>query len=151
MAKKEERPIQEVFDYKEPFQAPYMVREITRRFRLNNPIAAQSLFVGGFTALFVGGGMGALFGFGKLTIFSTGLLTFGMVELFNRIEPDGKKVHWFIRDLVKYMYIYQWKKVVLHQGQCIKLTKKPMVYTRTRSCDLKVKQKIGKQEEEEVR
>ncbi|MGC3749246.1 hypothetical protein ACPTKN_14565 [Enterococcus faecalis] len=35
MSKQSEKPIKEVFDYKEPFQAPQMVREITKWIDVN--------------------------------------------------------------------------------------------------------------------
>lgn len=148
MSKNEEKIIKEVFDYKEPFQAPYMVRELTKKLRLKNAVSAQTLFVGGFTALFVGVIMYHFFGAGQVTVISTGLVTFGMVELFNRIEPDGKKVHVYLKDLVLYVYNYQIKKQVLQHGRYLQLTKKETVYERVTANQLQIKKEDEAKEEE---
>jgi len=141
MSKKEEQPLKEVFDYKEPFQAPYMVREITKRVKLKNAVSAQTIFVGGVTALGMFLIFYLFFGVSQFSIFPSGLIAFGMVELFNRIEPDGKKVHVYLKDLLKYIYTYQVKKQVIQQGKFIQVTQKETVYDRVTVDTLLVKTK----------
>lgn len=140
MSNNSEKPRKEVFDYKEPFHAPQMVREITKRFKLRNAIPAQTFFVGGFTAVFVGVLLYLIRGFDQLSVLLTVTASWGMIELFNRVEPDGKKVHVFLKDYVLYIFTYQLKNQVLQHGRFIKLNKHELVYERKTVADLCVKE-----------
>jgi len=128
----------QVFDYKEPFQAPYMVREITKKIRLKNAISGQSIFVFGFTSLFCLLILYPMIGFTQFLIVACLVIPYGMVELFNRVEPDGKKVHAFLIDYFRFVFIYQIGKKVLQQAELIKIRNSKMIYKKEKISDLKI-------------
>mgnify|MGYP005983273697 CR=1 FL=1 len=131
----------QVFDYREPFQAPYMVREITKKIRLRNAISGQSIFVFGFTCLFCGFLFYPFLGFTQLFVALCLLIPYGMVELFNRIEPDGKKVHAFLIDYIRFIFVYQLGKKSLQHTNLIKVRKTKMIYKKESLNNLQLKKK----------
>lgn len=148
MSKQSEKPIKEVFDYKEPFQAPQMVREITKKLKLRNAVAAQTIYVAFGTALIVGSVWYLVSGFSQMMVFVTLGLSWGMVELFNRVEPDGKKVHIFLKDYIHYLILYQTKGKVLQHGRLITLNKKETVYERATVEELSIDVGLYQEQEE---
>ncbi len=148
MSKQSEKPIKEVFDYKEPFQAPQMVREITKKLKLRNAVAAQTIYVAFGTALIVGSVWYLVSGFSQMMVFVTLGLSWGMVELFNRVEPDGKKGHIFLKDYIHYLILYQTKGKVLQHGRLITLNKKETVYERATVEELSIDGSLYQEQEE---
>lgn len=118
----------QVFDYREPFQAPYMIREITKNLKLPMAIAGQDIFT-----FMIGFAILALLtfptiGVNQFTIIISVLLPYGLVALFNIIEPDGKKVPIFIWDYLKYLIGYQIPKWEIYQSEKIKTIKQLVFY-----------------------
>lgn len=137
--REEKQPIKQVFDYKEPFQAPYMVREITKKLRLRNAISGQTIFVFGFTALLCLVLFYPFLGFNQFYMMLSIAIPYGMVELFNRVEPDGKKVHVFLLDYLRFVMIYQIGKKVIQQTDLIKIRETKMIYKKEKIKELSVK------------
>ncbi|EMF0445289.1 TPA: TcpE family conjugal transfer membrane protein [Enterococcus faecium] len=129
----------QVFDYKEPFQAPYMVREITKKLRLRNAVPGQTIFVFGFTALLSMLILYPLLGFTQFFVILCLIIPYGMVELFNRVEPDGKKVHLFLLDYIRFVCVYQIGKKVIQQTNLITIRKTKMIYKKEQLNHLKIK------------
>lgn len=129
----------QVFDYKEPFQAPYMVREITKKLRLKNAVSGQTIFVFGFTALLCLILFYPFLGFNQLYVMLSIAIPYGMVELFNRVEPDGKKVHLFLLDYIRFVWVYQIGKKAIQQTNLITIRKTKMIYKKEQLKHLTVK------------
>ena len=62
-----------------------------------------------------------------------------MVELFNRVEPDGKKVHLFLLDYIRFVCVYQIGKKVIQQTNLITIRKTKMIYKKEQLNHLKIK------------
>ncbi|MGL9782351.1 MULTISPECIES: TcpE family conjugal transfer membrane protein [Enterococcus] len=129
----------QVFDYKEPFQAPYMVREITKKLRLRNAVSGQTIFVFGFTALLCLILFYPFLGFNQFYVMLSIAIPYGMVELFNRVEPDGKKVHLFLLDYIRFVWVYQIGKKAIQQTNLITIRKTKMIYKKEPLNHLKIK------------
>ncbi|EGP5595300.1 conjugal transfer protein [Enterococcus hirae] len=129
----------QVFDYKEPFQAPYMVREITKKLRLRNAVSGQTIFVFGFTALLCLILFYPFLGFNQFYVMLSIAIPYGMVELFNRVEPDGKKVHSFLLDYIRFVWVYQIGKKTIQQTNLITIRKTKMIYKKEQLKHLTVK------------
>lgn len=129
----------QVFDYKEPFQAPYMVREITKKLRLRNAVSGQTIFVFGFTALLCLILFYPFLGFNQFYVMLSIAIPYGMVELFNRVEPDGKKVHLFLLDYIRFVWVYQIGKKAIQQTNLITIRKTKMIYKKEQLKHLTVK------------
>lgn len=130
-----------VFDYREPFQAPYMVRELTKKLKLRNAVSGQTIFVAGVSFVMTACMLFSTVGFKHWTLGLSVLIPFGLVEVFNRIEPDGKKVHLFIVDYLAYLWAFVVPKKAVYQGKKVEIVKKRISYNRKKVADIQVKRK----------
>lgn len=128
-----------VFDYKEPFNAPYLIREITKKIRLPFTMQAQDVLVFTMTLVIVGGALFLLFGFTKFVLLGTLLCAYGLVKLVNSFEPDGKKIHFFIKDYVVFLLMYQLGRKSFYHGQRIYVNEDVVRYDIKMSNDIEVK------------
>lgn len=135
-----------VFDYREPFQSPYMVKELTKKLRLRNAISGQTIFVAGISFVMTAFALFSTIGFNHWTLGLSVLIPFGLVEVFNRIEPDGKKVHRFIVDYLSYLWTFVFFKKGIHQGRKLTIVKHRISYDRKKVSDIQVKRKGGSHE-----
>ncbi|MFR3685551.1 MAG: TcpE family conjugal transfer membrane protein, partial [Enterococcus sp.] len=133
--KEENLKVKLVFDYREPFQAPYMVRELTKKLKLRNAVSGQTIFVAGVSFVMTAFILFSTVGFNHWTLGLSVLIPFGLVELFNRIEPDGKKVHLFIVDYLSYLLAFVIPKKSVYQGKKVEIVKKRISYDRKRVSD----------------
>jgi hypothetical protein len=131
----------EVFDYKEPFQAPYMVREITKNLKVPTAIAGQDVFTFLIAFGILAGILFPTVGVNQFTVIVAILVPYGLVSLFNIIQPDGKKVPVFIMDYLKFLFSYQIPKYELYQGMKVKPIKELVVYEPLKIKEMKVKAK----------
>lgn len=129
-----------VFDYKEPFNAPYMIREITKKIKLPFSMQAQDVLVFTMTLVIVGGGLFLFFGFTKFVLLATLLCAYGLVKLVNSFEPDGKKIHFFIIDYVVFLVLYQLGRKSFYHGQRIYVNEDVVSYDIKLSNDIEVKE-----------
>lgn len=129
-----------IFDYREPFNAPYMVREIVKNVRLPFVVYAQDFTVAVISFLVVGISLYLCFGINQLTVATTAAASYGMVQLFNKVEPDGKRVDLFLKDYLTYLFTFVFsRKVVYHE--CLEQIKmKKTVYQEkvVKSCIVSV-------------
>lgn len=139
--KEETSKVKLVFDYREPFQAPYMVRELTKKLKLRNAVSGQTIFVAGISFVITAFVLFSIIGFNHWTLGLSVLIPFGLVELFNRVEPDGKKVHRFIIDYLSYLSLFVLPKKAIHQGRKVEIIKQSISYDRKKVSDIQVRRK----------
>lgn len=112
----------EPYNYSAAFKEPYRIQDLGNLGRLPAPIAVVN--IGSF--LFV---LGLMLGiFRKLIQRGAEILPFlpavcyigfpvASVLLLNKVQPDGKKLHYYIFDLIIYVVTIQWRDVVFFQGK----------------------------------
>lgn len=120
----------QIFDYREPFNAPYMIREIAKNVRLPFVVYAQD-----FTIAMISFGVTfsvliGLIGFNQFTLLASVGVSYGMVQLFNKVEPDGKRVDIFVKDYLIYLVHYGLSKKVMYHEQIEKLKIEKIVYEK---------------------
>lgn len=120
----------QIFDYREPFNAPYMIREIAKNVRLPFVVYAQDFTIamisfGSIFSLLI-----VLLGFTQLTLLMSVGVSYGMVQLFNKVEPDGKRVDIFVKDYLNYLIHYGLSKKVVYHEQLEKIKLEKSVYKK---------------------
>ncbi|MBO0451137.1 TcpE family conjugal transfer membrane protein [Candidatus Enterococcus murrayae] len=112
----------EPYNYSAAFKEPYRIQDLGNLGRLPAPIAVVN--IGSF--LFV---LGLMWGiFRELIQRGAEILPFlpavcyigfpvASVLLLNKVQPDGKKLHYYIFDLLVYVVTIQWRDVVFFQGK----------------------------------
>lgn len=118
----------QILDYREPFNAPYMIREIAKNINLPFVVYAQDFTVAtiSFALIFVT--LLVLFGMNQLTVTISIAVPYGLVQVFNRIEPDGKRADVFIKDYLFYSLTYLLKNKVLYHGNIIHFNQEKVIY-----------------------
>lgn len=112
----------EPYNYSAAFKEPYRIQDLGNLGRLPAPIAVVN--IGSF--LFVWGLMWGIFR--ELIQRGAEILPFlpavcyigfpvASVLLLNKVQPDGKKLHYYIFDLLVYVVTIQWRDVVFFQGE----------------------------------
>ncbi|MDT2822303.1 TcpE family conjugal transfer membrane protein [Enterococcus devriesei] len=111
----------EPHNYSAAFKEPYRIQDLGNLGRLPAPIAVVN--IGSF--LFVFGLMwGAFRDFiqrgAKILPFLPALCYIGFpiasVLLLNKIQPDGKKLYYYVFDLVIYLIIIHWRDIYFFNG-----------------------------------
>ncbi len=129
-----------VFDYKEPFSAPMMIRELTKNVRLPFVMYAQDALVFLLTLFTIGGTLYFLFGFNQIVVCLTFGSAYGVMKLVDSFEPDGKKIHHFMKDSLVFYFSYGIGKFSLYQGNKIR-EDETLIYERKKIKELKIKKK----------
>lgn len=123
---KEKKPI---FDYREPFNAPYMIREIAKNVTLPFTVYAQDFVVATLSFLVTFCLLLVTVGFRQLTVFVPLAISYGFVQLFNKVEPDGKRVDLFLRDYLIYLVTYALPKKVIYHEQTETIHQEKVAFT----------------------
>lgn len=118
-----------VFDYKEPFNSPLIVRKITEKFSLPFNLYAFDVVVYFFALIFVW----AILHFFIPFFTQWGLILYVgfpviVVKVFSSLEPDGKKVHIYLIDYAKFLFQYQLTKKSIYQGEKISFDEQVIEY-----------------------
>lgn len=109
----------EPYNYSAAFKEPYRIQDLGNLGRLPAPIAAAN--IGSF--LLVLGVMWGVFremiqGISETLPFFPALCYIGIpagsVLLMNKVQPDGKKIYYYIFDLIVYIVTIQWRGVVFY-------------------------------------
>lgn len=111
-----------VFDYKVPFTAPHMVREISKHFTLPKAYALQdigTLFGVSIICLLIC--WKTSIGIGSVSITVSFLIAYSSMALLNRYEPEGKPPIKFVLEYVIYIMVWQLPKATMYHDQ--KITK----------------------------
>lgn len=112
----------EPFNYSVAFKEPYRIQDLGNLGRLPTPIAVVN--IGNF--LFILGLMWGVFREpiqkgAEILPFLPALCYIGFpvasVLLLNKIQPDGKKLHYYIFDLIVYVITIQWRDIVFFNGK----------------------------------
>lgn len=115
----------EPYNYSVAFKEPYRIQDLGNLGRLPAPIAVVN--IGGF--LFV---LGLMWGVLRESIqrgseilpFLPALCYIGIpvasVLLLNKVQPDGKKLHYYLFDLIVYVITIQWQDIVFFNGKAYK-------------------------------
>ncbi|WP_208783492.1 TcpE family conjugal transfer membrane protein [Enterococcus faecalis] len=138
-----EKQIKYVFDYREPFNAPTMVRELTKKFKLSRAYASQDIIVAMGTCVVLGLFFWKIaFGLNRFTILFTGLCGYGVVTLLNRYEPEGKAPFKFIYDYVLYLWEWQLPKWSFYHDEKVKVTHEKCVYEPEKVSDFMIVEEL---------
>lgn len=115
----------EPYNYSVAFKEPYRIQDLGNLGRLPAPIAVVN--IGSF--LFV---LGLIWGVFRESIqrgseilpFLPALCYIGIpvasVLLLNKVQPDGKKLHYYLFDLIVYVITIQWQDIVFFNGKAYK-------------------------------
>lgn len=117
----------EPYNYSVAFKEPYRIQDLGNLGRLPAPIAAAN--IGSFLLML--GLMWGVFreviqGISEVLPFFPALCYIGIpagsVLFMNKVQPDGKKIYYYIFDLVVYVATVQWKDIVFYNGKPCKRT-----------------------------
>lgn len=126
-----------VFDYKEPFRAPTMVREVTKKFKLSRAYQTQDVLVMVVSCLFLGLFFWKIaFGINRFTIMLTFLGSYGLMTLLNRYEPEGKTPFKFLSDYAVYVYEWQLPRNCFYHDEKVKIQTEKCVYEQEQKKDI---------------
>lgn len=115
----------EPYNYSVAFKEPYRIQDLGNLGRLPAPIAVVN--IGSF--LFV---LGLMWGVFRESIqrgseilpFLPALCYIGIpvasVLLLKKVQPDGKKLHYYLFDLIVYVITIQWQDIVFFNGKAYK-------------------------------
>lgn len=131
----------QILDYREPFNAPYMIREIAKNVNLPFVVYAQDFTVATVSFALVFSSLLLLFGMNQLVIMISIAIPYGLVQLFNRVEPDGKRADIFLKDYLIYLVTYVMKHQVLYHEQLQIMKQEKVIYHRCTVSQLKIKEK----------
>ncbi|EOH8750063.1 TcpE family conjugal transfer membrane protein [Enterococcus faecalis] len=130
----------QILDYREPFNAPYMIREIAKNVHLPFVVYAQDFTVATVSFALVFSCLLLLFGINQLVIMVSIAIPYGLVQLFNRVEPDGKRADIFLKDYMSYLVIYVMKHQVLYHEQLQTIKQEKVIYHRCTVSQLMIKE-----------
>lgn len=132
-----------VFDYREPFNAPTMVRELTKKFKLSRAYASQDIVVLISTCVVLGLFFWKVaFGLNRFTVLFTGLCSYGLMTLLNRYEPEGKAPFKFIYDYAVYLWEWQLPKWSFYQDEKVKINREKCVYEQEKVSDFMIAEEL---------
>lgn len=115
----------EPYNYSAAFKEPYRIQDLGNLGRLPAPIAAAN--IGSFLVM-----LGLMWGVFREVIqgVSESLPFFpalcyigipaGSVLLMNKVQPDGKKIYYYIFDLLFYIVTIQLRDIVFYNGKSYK-------------------------------
>lgn len=118
----------EPYNYSAAFKEPYRIQDLGNLGRLPAPIAVVN--IGSF--LFVVGLMWGVFRDpiqrgSEILPFLPALCYIGFpvasVLLLNMVQPDGKKLHYYVFDLVIYMIMIHWRDIYFFSGKAFRQSK----------------------------
>lgn len=115
----------EPYNYSVAFKEPYRIQDLGNLGRLPAPIAVVN--IGSFILM-----LGLMWGFFRDFIqsvaetlpFFPALCYIGFpiasVLLLNKVQPDGKKIHYYVFDLVVYVITIEWQTTFFFNGKSFK-------------------------------
>ena len=116
----------EPYNYSAAFKEPYRIQDLGNLGRLPAPIAAAN--IGSFLLM-----LGLMWGVfcepiqrgAEVLPFLPALCYIGFpitcVLLLNKVQPDGKKMHYYVFDLIFYTVTIQWRDIVFFNGKAFKV------------------------------
>lgn len=132
-----------VFDYREPFNAPTMVRELTKKFKLSRAYASQDIIVVIGSCIVLGLFFWKVaFGLNRFTILFTGVCSYSLMTVLNRYEPEGKSPFKFIYDYAVYLWEWQLPKWSFYQDEKVKINHEKCVYEQEKVSDFMIAEEL---------
>lgn len=132
-----------VFDYREPFNAPTMVRELTKKFKLSRAYASQDIIVVIGSCVVLGLFFWKIaFGLNRFTILFTGVCSYGLMTVLNRYEPEGKAPFKFIYDYAMYLWEWQLPKWSFYQDEKVRINHEKCVYEQEKVSDFMITEEL---------
>jgi len=131
----------QILDYREPFNAPYMIREIAKNVHLPFVVYAQDFTVATVSFAVVFSTLLILFGMNQLVVMVSLAIPYGLVQLFNRVEPDGKRADIFLKDYFLYLLTFVFRHKSLYHEQLHSFKEEKIIYTRCTIEQLCIKKK----------
>lgn len=115
----------EPYNYTIAFREPYRIQEIGNLIRLPMPVAMVSVgcffFLLGVVLVFFRGMVQHLAqSLPFMPMLSYFCVPLGGTLLINKVEPDGKKVYFYVWDWLVYLVTIQWRDVVYCDGKVYK-------------------------------
>ncbi|MDT2822849.1 TcpE family conjugal transfer membrane protein [Enterococcus devriesei] len=112
----------EPYNYSVAFKEPYRIQDLGNLGRLPAPIAVVNIgsfilvlaLMWGFFRNFIQSVAGTLPFFPALCYIG---LPVTSVLLLNKIQPDGKKIHYYVFDFVVYMVVIHWRDIYFFSGK----------------------------------
>ncbi|MDT2467685.1 TcpE family conjugal transfer membrane protein [Enterococcus avium] len=111
----------EPYNYSAAFKEPYRIQDLGNLGRLPAPIAVVN--IGSFIlvlALMLGFFRNFIQSVAETLPFFPALCYIGFpvasVLLLNKVQPDGKKIHYYVFDFILYTVSIQWRDVVFFNG-----------------------------------
>ena len=112
----------EPYNYSAAFKEPYRIQDLGNLGRLPAPIAAAN--IGSFLVMLGimwGVFRGVIQGISETLPFFPALCYIGIpariVLLINKVQPDGKKIYYYIFDLMVYVVTIQCRRVIFYNGK----------------------------------
>ena len=112
----------EPYNYSVAFKEPYRIQDLGNLGRLPAPMAVVNIgsfilvlaLMWGLFRDFIQSVAGTLPFFPALCYIG---LPVASVLLLNKVQPDGKKIHYYVFDLIAYTVIVQWRDIVFFNGK----------------------------------
>jgi hypothetical protein len=118
----------QIFDYREPFNAPYMIRELAKNVKLPFVVYAQDFTIATISFALMLLLSFLMIGLNQIALIVSIGVSYGMVQLFNRVEPDGKRVDLFLKDYFSYLWTYVLPRKSLYHEQRKTFKSKKVAY-----------------------
>lgn len=129
----------QILDYREPFNAPYMIREIAKNVHLPFVVYVQDFTVATVSFALSFSLLLLFFGMNQLIVMVSIAIPYGLVQLFNRVEPDGKRADIFLKDYLAYLFIFAYGHKSLYHEQLHSFRQEKVIYHRCTFKQLVVK------------
>ncbi|EDP7604659.1 conjugal transfer protein [Listeria monocytogenes] len=129
----------QLLDYREPFNAPYMIREIAKNVHLPFVVYAQDFTVATVSFALSFSLLLLFFGMNQLVVMVSIAIPYGLVQLFNRVEPDGKRADIFLKDYLAYLFTFAYGHKSLYHEQLHSFRQEKVIYHRCTVKQLVVK------------
>ena len=115
----------EPYNYSVAFKEPYRIQDLGNLGRLPAPIAVVNIGSFLFVFCFMWGVFRESIQRGsELLHYLPALRYIGIpvasVLLLNKVQPDGKKLHYYLFDLIVYVITIQWQDIVFFNGKAYK-------------------------------
>ncbi|HBI7177707.1 TPA: conjugal transfer protein [Listeria monocytogenes] len=120
----------QILDYREPFNAPYMIREIAKNVHLPFVVYAQDFTVATVSFAITFSLLLLIFGMNQVVVMISIAIPYGLVHLFNRVEPDGKRADIFLKDYLLYLFTFAFGHKSLYHEQLHSFKQEKVIYSR---------------------